>query len=735
MRQRNGYSNLGVCLLVAALAACAAAPSADVAPNGITKDALGGTPASAGALRYPASPRGDTVDNYHGETVADPYRAFEDLTAPATRSWVEAQNKVAAPYLEALPQRAWLKNRVAKIWTYERFGIPRQEGGKYFYERNDGTQNQAVLYVAEQLDAPGRVLFDPNATRADATVALSQWEPSPDGSIVAYALSDGGTDWNTWHFRRVADNTDLPTVLRFSKFWGVSWARDGSGVYYSRYPDKDGRGDDAGRPDVVFHKLGTQQSDDRLVFRVTDHPTRVPSGEVTRDGRYLILAQFDGYNSNGVWLLDLRDPRAKARPLLNEWDALYTFIGSTGDELYFQTTNNAPLGRVIAVDAKNPAPARWRTIVPQAKQALVSASYVGGRFIANYVADARSVVRVYEKSGALVGDVQLPGLGTAEGFAGNATSAETFYSYRDFLAPTRVMRYDVARNVSSEFRVPRVDADFTPYVTEQVFYTSKDGTRVPMFITRRRDAPRDGNQPVILYGYGGFDVSVTPSFSPGVQAWLEMGGIYAVPNLRGGGEYGKEWHLAGTKLRKQNVFDDFIAAAEYLVREKYTQPKRIAISGTSNGGLLVAATLLQRPDLFGAALPNVGVLDMLRYHTASANARQWSSDYGLAEDADEFRALRAYSPVHNVTAGTCYPPTLVTTADRDDRVVPWHSYKFAAELQHGQGCGNPVLIRVETRAGHGAGKPVWMMVEDVADRFGFAAHKLGVPPPSSLALD
>ncbi len=722
MHTARGYMNVVGSVVVGALVGCAAVPPAPPIPA----DA---PPApAANAWAYPAAARGNVVDVYHGESIADPYREFEDANAERTKAFVAAQNQLAGPYLEKLPQRAWIKTRLGQLWSYERYGLPREEGGRYFYTRNDGTQNQSVLYVAESLTAPARVLLDPNGKSSDATVALSQWEPSPDGSILAYALSDGGTDWNTWHFRRVADGTDLPTVLKFSKFAGVSWARDGSGVYYNLFPQKDGRGDDSGRPDVMFHKLGTAQQEDRLAFRVTDHPTRVPYGEVTRDGRYLVISQFDGYDANGVWLLDLRKPQAKAGPLLNEWDALYTFIGSDGDELYFLTTNKAPLRRVIAVNARKPQSSAWREIVPPADIALDNATYVGGRFIANYVKDAHSVVRTYERSGKLVGEVVLPGLGTATGFGSSATS-ETFYAYTDFLTPAKVMRYDAATNQSTEFRVPTVAADFSPFVTEQVFYASKDGTRVPMFITRRRDAPRNSDNPVILYGYGGFDVSVTPTFSPAIQTWLEMGGIYAVANLRGGGEYGQEWHLAGTKLRKQNVFDDFIAAAEYLIRENYTRASRLAVYGRSNGGLLVGAVMTQRPDLFGAALPAVGVLDMLRYHTASANARQWSSDFGIAEIPEEYRALKAYSPVHNVREGICYPATLVTTADRDDRVVPWHSYKFAAELQRVQKCENPVLIRVETRAGHGAGKPIWMQVEDFADQFGFVAYSLGLPAP------
>ncbi len=712
--------------LTIVLAACASAPLSEPETA---------EPALPPTIQYPATPRGGVIDTYHGVNVADPYRALEDAGAQTTRDWVAAQNALSQPFLEDLPQRAWLGNRLKQLWTYERFGVPRREGGKYFYMRNDGTQDQSVLYVADSIDAPPRVLVDPNGKRDDATIALSQWEPSPNGQILAYAYSDGGTDWNTWHFRRVADGVDLPVVLKFSKFWPVSWARDSSGVYYSRYPLKKGdnadtadRGDDAGRPEVFFHSLGQPQSADQLVFRVTDHPTRVPAALVTEDGRYLLIGLFDGYQTNGMLIQDLTKPDAKPRPLFVAWDALYNFLGSKGDELYFQTTNAAPRGRVIAVDARNPAPSAWRTVVPHGDLAISNAAYIGGRMVIEYLRDARSVVRLFDVSGAAAGEVTLPGLGTAKDFQGSGTNPEMFFTYSDFLSPTRVLRLDVSKNSLTDFRTPKVPADFSPYVTEQVFYPGKDGTRIPMFITRRKDAKRDGNQPVMLYGYGGFNVTLSPSFSPAIQSWLELGGIYAVANLRGGGEYGEEWHQAGTRLKKQNVFDDFIAAAEYLIAEKYTNPKRLAIIGRSNGGLLVGAALTQRPDLFGATLPGVGVLDMLRYHTASANARQWSSDYGLADDAEDFRALLAYSPVHNVKPG-CFPPTLVTTADRDDRVVPWHSYKFAAELQRVQSCPNPVLIRIETRAGHGAGKPVWMQIEDYADQFGFAANALGVEAP------
>jgi len=694
----------------------------------LTTSIAAAAPAST-APTYPAAERGTVVDDYHGSKVADPYRWMEDPAAPATREFVRAQNALAQPWLEALPQRERIKQRLTQLWNYERVGLPRVKGGKYFFTRNDGTQNQSVLYVADALDAKPRVLFDPNAASSDATVALARFEPSPDGKLVAYSLSDGGTDWEIWKFRRVADGVDLPDELRQTKFWSLSWAPDASGVYYSRYParaDDAGRGDDQAQPVVHFHKMGTKQSADRVVYQVTDHPRRAPGASMSDDGRWLFVSLFDGYRANGVDVIDLRHPAAAPRRLFGEWDARYDIIGSEGDIAYVQTTNAAPRGRIIAVDLKDPAPARWREVVPQADNALDNANFVGGRIIATYVRDAQGVARVFDRDGKALGEVGGAGMGTIGGFGGNAKDTETFFSYADFLTPGRVMRLDTVTLAVSTWREPKIAADTTPYVTKQVFYTSKDGTRVPMYITHRKDLVKNGDTPTMLYGYGGFNVSLTPGFRPTVLAWLEMGGIYAEANLRGGGEYGDAWHEAGTKLKKQNVFDDFIAAAEFLVRDGWTKPARLAISGRSNGGLLVGATLLQRPDLFAAALPGVGVLDMLRYHTASANARQWSSDYGLSENADEFRALQAYSPVHNVKAGVCYPATLVTTADRDDRVVPWHSYKFAAELQRAQGCANPVLLRVETRAGHGAGKPTWMQIEDFADQWAFAAQAIGL---------
>lgn len=727
---------LPMCLATGLLAACSGG-----AGGGNAASAGGPVGASGASLWetppvYPETERGNVVDNYHGTEVADPYRWLEDLDSEATRHWVEAQNALSQPRLEALPARPWLKERLTALWNYERFGIPRKAGKYYYFTRNDGTQDQSVLYVTDSLTSLGKPIFDPNTASQDATIALSDFTPSPDGKLVAYAVSDGGTDWQIWKFRRADTGEDLPDTLNHTKFWGVSWARDGSGVYYSRYPARknapeDSRGDDAGRPDVYFHKLGEPQSRDKLVYRVTDHPTHVPQGTVTEDGRYLIITLNEGELANGVDVLDLRKSGARAKPLFSKWDALYYFVGSAGDELYFYTTNTAERGRVIRVNVNRPDPAAWRTVIPEADISLESVHLVGGRLIANYVKDAHGLVRLYETDGRLVGEVPLPGIGTVSGFEGESTDRETFFSYADYVTPAAIYHYDPRANKAEEWRTPHLPADTDVYVTEQVFYQSKDGTRVPMFITHRRDMKKDGNQPVLLYGYGGFNISATPTFRAQVLAWLELGGVFAEANLRGGGEYGKAWHLAGTRSHKQNVFDDFIAAAEYLIAERYTNPKRLAIHGRSNGGLLVGATLVQRPDLFAAALPAVGVLDMLRYHTASANARQWSTDYGLSENPEDFKAQYAYSPYHNAKPGKCYPPTLITTADHDDRVVPWHSYKFAAALQHAQSCPNPILIRVETRAGHGAGKPVWMQIEDFADQLAFVAHALQMPVPTS----
>jgi prolyl oligopeptidase len=687
---------------------------------------------AANAPVYPAAERGPTVEVLHGTTVADPYRWMEQ-DSPELAAWVKAENAVAEPFLAAIPARESLKNRLTELWNYEQYGyswlddksrMPVKKGGRYFYVEKSGSQNQGILYWAPALDAAPKVLVDPNALSTDATASLADYSISPDGRFVAYAVSDGGTDWDTWRVREVETGRDLPDVIGDTKFTGVSWLPDASAFYYSRYPrGADGKADDQQQVSVYRHRLGSAQSEDQRVYTVTENPRHNPYGTVTEDGRWLVIAVTHGFESNAIHLRDLAKPEAPVVRLFDQWDGIYDFLGVTDGRLFFRTTQGARRGRVIAVD---PATRAVAEIVPEAKQTLYQASLAGGQVIANYLEDARTRVAIYGRDGQRQRDLRLPGLGTAIGFPDAPKENETFFAYTDYLTPLALYRYDIAKDEVSLFRKPTVSFEGGPYATEQVFFESRDGTRVPMFITRRKDTKLDGNNPTLLYGYGGFDVSLTPSYSPAMAAWLELGGIYAVANLRGGGEYGADWHDAGTKAKKQNVFDDFIAAAEWLIAKGYTSPAKLAIHGRSNGGLLVGAVIAQRPELFGAALPGVGVMDMLRYHTASANAYAWSSDYGTVEDPEQFRALRAYSPVHNLKPGTCYPPTLVTTADHDDRVVPWHSFKFAAALQHAQACANPVLIRIETRAGHGAGKPTWMQVEDWANQWAFVAKALGM---------
>ncbi len=696
-----------------------------------------------GPVEYPETRQVDQVDDYFGVQVADPYRWLEDLDGEETAAWVAAQNSVAEPFLASLPGRAAIENRLLEIWDYERWSTPGKRGGRYFYSHNDGLQDQSVVYVAESMDQegdgpPGRVLLDPNTWSEDATVALAGMTPSRDGRYVAYAQSDGGSDWRKWKVRDVESGEDTGDLIDFTKFTSISWMPDNSGFFYSRYPPREDdptKGDGSKAVSVYFHALGTNQSEDRLVFSQPEHPRRNPYASVSEDGEYLLVNLQEGYLENAVHYRKIDEPDSAIRPLLDQWDALYGYIVNIGSVFLFETNKDAPRNRIVAVDVEDevtPGDPTLHEVLPESEDTLSYVSAVGGKLVLNYLHDARTVVRLAEPNGAKpatpAGEVELPGIGTAGGFGGLWEDTETFYSYSSFGTPSQIHRYDVATGESRLIRSPAIDADLDGYETEQVFYESRDGTRIPMFITHRAGLEKNGDNPTLLYGYGGFNISLTPGFSSSRLAWLEMGGMLAIPNLRGGGEYGREWHLAGTKGNKQNVFDDFIAAAEWLIAEGYTSSGRIAIQGGSNGGLLVGATLNQRPDLFGAALPAVGVLDMLRYHLPSANARNWSTDYGLSENEEEFRAQYAYSPLQNVQEGGCYPPTLVTTADHDDRVVPWHSFKYAAEMQRAQGCDSPVLIRVETRAGHGAGKPTWMQIEDVADQWAFAAWALGLEP-------
>ena len=679
---------------------------------------------------YPPTVRVGVVDNYHGNRVADPYRWLEGLDSAATTQWVNAQNQLSLPYLKALPQRTWVQQRLTQLYRYERYGVPRRVADRYFFVHNDGQQNQAALYVAISAADAGRRLIDPDTVRGDATVALADFEPSPDGRLLAYSLSDAGSDWKSWYVREVDTGADRPDVLRQIKFSKVSWALDGSGFYYSSYPE----GNEQLQPIIHFHKLGQPQAEDARIYAFTGNSTSVPDGRVSDDGRYLVITLDDGTFSNAVNVLAL-DGSGHIQALFAPGQGMYIYVGSrrgVGTELLFRTTAGAARGAVLAVDLGKPADQRVRVLVPEEADVLDQAALVGSRLYLTYLKDAHALVRsVDAATGAPKGELALPGLGTVSAFSGDGNHPEGYFGYSDFFTPTRIYRVDASDGAVQLLRQPAIAADLPLYETEQIFYRSKDGTRVPMFLVHKRGLQRDGRNPVMLYGYGGFDISMTPSFAPSTLAWLEMGGVYAVANLRGGGEYGAQWHLAGTRSNKQNVFDDFIAAAEYLIAQRYTVPQRLVIRGGSNGGLLVGAVLTQRPDLFGAALPDVGVMDMLRYHLASANARLWSDDYGLSEQPEDFKALWAYSPYHNAWRHPCYPPTLVTTAAHDNRVVPWHSFKFAAALQSAQQCARPVLIRVETRAGHGAGKPTWMQVEQLADQWAFAAAALGMDEPPS----
>lgn len=706
-----------------------------IAGAGVVLALVGGLAGAAGMTgddkrTYPPAPRAETVDEYHGERVADPYRPLEELDAPATRAWIEAENALTNAYLEGAPRRSAIRERLTRLWNYERYTTPIEEGGRYFYGYNSGLQNQNVLYTTESIGESGTVLIDPNTLSKDGTVALAGLAPSKDGKRVAYAIADAGSDWITWKVRDVATGEDLPDEIKWSKFSGAEWTPDGSGFFYGRFPEPK-EGDDLKAANfyqkLYFHKLGTPQSDDRLVWKDDAHKDWRADATVTDDGAYLILTLGKGTDQKyRILWRPLGDEGAEPRHLVGDFDHDYTFIDSEGPWLYFRTDLDAPRKRVIAINVNHPEAPAWKEVIPQAEETLEDVSRVGSKLIATYLKDAYTQVKVFDLEGRLERTVELPGIGTASGFGGDRDSKETFYAFTAFTRPTTIYRYDLATGESTVFKAPKVDFDPEAYETRQVFYASKDGTRVPMFLVHKKGLKTGKETPCLLYGYGGFNIPITPSFSVANLVWLEMGGVLAVANLRGGGEYGKEWHYAGTKLRKQNVFDDFIAAAEWLIGNGVTSTPKLAIEGRSNGGLLVGACLTQRPELFGAALPGVGVLDMLRFHKFTIGWA-WIDDYGSSDDPEEYRALKAYSPLHNVRPA-CYPPTLITTADHDDRVFPAHSFKFAAALQAAQTCENPVLIRVETRAGHGAGKPTAKIIEEAADKLAFLTRALGMGP-------
>ncbi len=730
-------------------------------------------------IGYPSVARGNQVDVYHGVSISDPYRWLEDTDSPETKAWVEAENKVTEAFLATIPERPAIKNKLTQLWNYARFSAPFKEGGRYFFFQNTGLQNQSILYVQDGSNAKPRVLLDPNLLSPDGTVALSGQTASDDGHYLAYSISTSGSDWREVRVRDVNNARDLTDTLKWVKFSNISWTHDNKGFFYSRY-DEQTSGNKMTNVNrnqkLYYHRVGRPQSRDDLVYDRPDQPDWLLSGSVTDDGQYLIITVEQGTDDRTrLYFIDL-DNSGKPEinnpvvRLIDKFDAVYDFIGNRGTTFYVRTDRNAPKGRIVAISIDNPREERWATVVAESKDALASAITAGDDIVAHYLQDAHSSIRFFTSSrddrrreqrprgqppqqrnpggiyddtstgpltrGAVQltgagftprGELPLPGIGSVNEIHGKQGDDELFYSFTSFLYPTTIYRYDLNSRKNEVFRSPKVAFDPTLYETRQVFYTSKDGTRVPMFITAKKGVQLDGNNPTLLYAYGGFNISSTPSFSPANAVWLDMGGIYALANLRGGGEYGKAWHEGGMLAKKQNVFDDFNAAAEYLIKEKYTSTPKLAIRGGSNGGLLVGAVMTQRPELFGAAIPEVGVMDMLRFQKFTIGWA-WTSDYGSSDDPEQFKYLRAYSPLHNIKPGTCYPPTLAFTADHDDRVVPGHTFKFIAALQAAQSCANPVLVRIETKAGHGAGTPTTKQIDQAADRFAFLVRELRMKP-------
>jgi prolyl oligopeptidase len=688
-------------------------------------------------LKYPPATKVDQVDDFFGTKVADPYRWLEDAGSADTRAWIEAENKLTFGFLEKIPERTRIRERLTGLWNYERYDVPSREGPYYIFSKNDGLQDQAVVYRARALDQAPEVLIDPNTLSPDGTIALGGESFSEDGRLMAYALAASGSDWLEWHVRDVATSKDLSDLVKWSKFSGAAWLKDGSGFYYSRYDapaDRTALQAVNKNQKVFFHAVGTPQDKDALVCERPDKPDWGFGADVTDDGRFLLVVQTEGTdNRNRVFLRDLHEAKGAIEPFLDEFDASYTVVGNDGDRFYVLTNQGAPRYRLVAIDRGSPRPSAFKTLIPESagRDVLESVSMVNDQFVAVWMSDAHSLVRIYNLDGTPAKDVALPSIGSVSGVSGRRRHKEMFYAFTSFTYPTTVYRFDFAKGESTVFRKPAVDFDASRYETVQVFYPSKDGTKIPMFLTYHRGLERNGENPTYLYGYGGFNIPLTPAFSPAMAAWLEMGGIYASANLRGGGEYGQAWYDAGRLKNKQNVLDDFIAAAEYLIREKYTSTPRLAIAGGSNGGLLVGACLTHRPDLFGAALPAVGVMDVLRFHKFTIGWA-WVSDYGSADTKEGFDTLIQYSPLHNIKVGVSYPPTLVTTADHDDRVVPAHSFKFAATLQAAQAGPAPILIRIETKAGHGAGKPTGKLIEERADVFGFLVHELKMTLPEGF---
>ncbi len=698
--------------------------------------ALGGclalmSAADAAPLTYPAARRADTSEVLHGVTVADPYRWMEDIDSPETVGWVDAQAKFTEDFLGKLPRRTALLDRLKKLQDYDKHGLPSKIAGRLFYSRKTGLQAQAVVYWRE--DQPGakeQVLLDPNSLSKDGTVALSGYDMTEDGKLMAYGLSEAGSDWQRWKVREVDTGKDLDDDIRWVKFSRASWSKKGDGFYYSRYAEPE-KGQELKEQNLnqklYFHRLSEPQSKDVLIYERPDHPKWGLHGGETEDGKYLIIhISLGTKDENALFYRDLAaGPGSPVVELLPKFDADYTFAGNEGSTFFFQTTHSAPNRRVIALDLAKPGPEHWQTLIPESKNPITGTHLLAGQWIIERMTDAHDEVTVYDRSGREKSRIPLPNFGSAGGFGGRQTDEETFYVVTGFDTPGTIYRYDTRSGTSTVHQETEIDFDASGVEVRQVFFNSKDGTRVPIYLVHKKGLVQDGNNPLLLYGYGGFNISLTPSFSPSRLAWLEMGGIYAQVNLRGGGEYGQAWHEAGMKERKQNVFDDCIGAAEYLIREKWTQSSRLALMGGSNGGLLVGAVINQRPELFAAAIPQVGVMDMLRFHKFTIGWA-WQEEYGSPDNPGDFPVLKAYSPLHNLKPGTSWPATMVMTGDHDDRVFPAHSFKYTAEMQRLQAGPAPILLRVDRRAGHGAGKPTLKALEETADAYAFLSQALGM---------
>ncbi|MBX3424596.1 MAG: S9 family peptidase [Pirellulales bacterium] len=676
------------------------------------------------SLSYPPARRVEQFDDFHGTKVADPYRWLEaDVReSPEVAAWVAAQNDVARAFLDAIPARESIRRRLTDLWNYPRYSAPWKEGDRYFFHKNDGLQDQAVLYWSDAYDGEERVLIDPNEHAEDGSFSLGQTAVSEDGSLLAYCVKEAGSDWSIIEVKRIADGAKLPDRLLWVRWGNIVWNAEGSGFYYSRYPEPpEGAQFQAAtiNQKICFHRLGDPQEADELVYEFPEEPTRSFWISRSDDDRHLVLSIARSTDpQNKVYVRSVGSaPDAWVR-LIDDFDNQFSFIGNVGDKLYFITDLDAPTKRIVALPADKPGRERLEEIVGAVEATLDGASLLDGKLVCQYLQDVAARVELFTAEGDPLGDVTLPGIGTVAGFDGRQSATETFFMFTGYVAPPAIYRYDLRSGESQLVRAPQVKFDPAQYESRQAFYRSQDGTRIPLIISHTKGLARDGDNPTLLYGYGGFNISITPAFSVEYAVWMDMGGVLAVPNLRGGGEYGEQWHQAGKQLDKQNVFDDFIAAAEWLIAEKYTRPAKLAVMGGSNGGLLVGAVETQRPELFGACLPAVGVMDMLRYHQFTAG-HFWRDEFGAPEDPESFRALFAYSPYHNIRAGTSYPPTMITTADTDDRVVPMHSFKYAAAMQAAQGGEAPILLRVETRAGHGAGTPTSKRIDQAADRWAF----------------